>query len=97
VLVWNHSSTASSPLDAPRDPKTWANIESRPVPAWHLDEEALSKPGIVEHARKLGVKLPPQLDDPAAEVTPQLTIEVLRDVARHYFPLLAPDGRGNAV
>jgi hypothetical protein len=40
----------------------------------------------------MGVKLPSQLDDPNAELTPQLIIEVLRDICWHYFPLLAPEG-----
>jgi len=34
----------------------------------------------------MGVKLPPQLGDPSAELTPQLIVEVIRDVAFHYFP-----------
>ena len=49
-------------------------------------------PGIIEHARQMGVKLPPQLDDPSAALTPQLIVEVIRDVAFHYFPQLAPGG-----
>ena len=47
-------------------------------------------PGLIAHAREMGVKLPPQLDDPNAELTPELIIEVLRDVAWFYFPGLAP-------
>lgn len=87
-------------LDEPRDPQTWATITAGPIPEWHLDEEALSRglsglgksvgPGIIEHARELGLELPPQLDDPATELTPELIIDVLRHVAWHYFPLLAP-------
>jgi hypothetical protein len=45
--------------------------------------------GIIEHARELGLELPPQLDDPDAEITPQVIIDVFRQVARHYFPLLS--------
>ena len=87
-------------LDEPRDPQTWATVTAHPVPEWHLDEEALAKGlsglgksmgrGIVEHARELGVDLPPQLDDPKAELTPDLIVDVLRDIAWHYFPRLAP-------
>ena len=51
-------------------------------------------PGIIDHARKMGIKLPPQLDDPSAELTPQLIVEVIRDVAFHYFPRLAPGSAG---
>jgi hypothetical protein len=47
--------------------------------------------GLIEHARELGLELPPQLDDPDAEVTPQVIIDVFRQVAGHYFPRLAPD------
>jgi hypothetical protein len=49
-------------------------------------------PGIIEHARQTGVKLPPPLDDPSAELTPQPIVEAIRDVAFHYFPQLAPGG-----
>jgi phospholipase C len=88
-------------LEQPRDPETWATFTALPVPEWQLDVDALAKGlsglgtsmgrGIIEHAREIGVALPPQLDDPDAAITPQLTVEVLRDVASHYFPLLAPD------
>ena len=41
------------------------------------------------------VKLPRQLDDPSAELAPQLIVEVIRDVAFHYFPRLAPASTGD--
>ena len=88
-------------LERPRDPETWATVTALPVPAWHLDEEALSKGlsglgknmghGIIEHARELGIKLPPQLDDPDAPPTHEDILQVLRQVAWQYFPLLNPD------
>ena len=94
-------------LDTPRDPQTWATITALPVPAWHLDEEVVGKAlsslgksmgqGLIEHARELGLELPPHLDDPAAEPTPQDIVDVLREVAWHYFPLLAPDGAGTGA
>jgi len=69
------------------------------VPDWHLDDEALARGlsglgtsmghGLIEHARELGVELPAELDDPGAELTPKLIVDVLGRVARHYFPLLA--------
>jgi hypothetical protein len=52
-------------------------------------------PGIIEDARQMELKLPPQLDDPSAELTPQLIVEVIRDVAFHYFPRLAPTSAGD--
>jgi hypothetical protein len=64
-------------------------------------EEALSKAlsglgrsmgqGVIEHARELGLELPPHLKDPGADPIPQDIIDVLRPLAGHYFPLLAPD------
>jgi hypothetical protein len=53
-------------------------------------------PGIIEHAREMGLQLPPQLDDPSAELTPQLIVEVIRDAAFHYFPQLAPGDAGDS-
>jgi hypothetical protein len=47
--------------------------------------------GLIEHARELGLELPSRLDDPTAEPTPDDIIEAFTQVARHYFPLLAPD------
>jgi hypothetical protein len=38
------------------------------------------------------VDLPPQLQDPAAAITPEVILDVLRAVARHYFPGLAETG-----
>ena len=88
--------------ETPRDPQTWATFTALPVSKWQMDEELVGNtlstlgksaaPGLIQHAKEMGVKLPPQLDDPNAELTPQLIIEVLRDICWHYFPLLAPEG-----
>ena len=77
-----------------------------PPGAWAIDYQTMGQalgylgkdvaPGIIEHARQMGVQLPPQLDDPSAELTPQLIVEVIRDVAFHYFPRLAPGGAGDS-
>jgi phospholipase C len=86
-------------LEEPRSPDTWANVTALPVPDWQLDEESLAKAlsglgksmghGLIEHARAIGVDLPPQLREPSAEITPPLILDVLKHVARHYFPRLA--------
>jgi phospholipase C len=88
-------------LDTPRDPETWTTFKAQPVPAWTMDPEVVGRglsrlgkgmgPGIIEKAREMAVKLPSQLDDPSAELTPKLIVEVLRDVAWHFFPRLAHD------
>ena len=42
---------------------------------------------------QMGVKLPAELDDPDATLTPSLVVPFLRDIAGHFFPLLAHDGQ----
>jgi len=39
--------------------------------------------------------LPPELDDPDTPLTSRLIIQVLRNVAWHYFPRLAPEGESH--
>jgi phospholipase C len=88
-------------LATPRDPQTWATVKARPVPAWTLDPEEVGKglsalgkamlPGLLAKAREMGVKLPAELNDPGAELTPGLILPFLRDVAGHFFPRLAGD------
>ena len=88
-------------LDEPRDPGTWATVTALPVPAWHLDEEALGKGlsglgksmGHGHHRTRQGARAHGshlELDDPAAEVTAAVILDVFRHVAWHYFPLLSP-------
>jgi len=86
-------------LATPRDPTAWATVAARPVPAWTVDPEAVGTalstlgkgmgPALVARAREMGVKLPAALDDPGATLTPSLVVPFLRDVAGHFFPLLA--------
>ena len=89
--------------ETPRNPDTWTTVEPQPVPEWAIDYKLIDKalsglgktvgPGIIEHAKEMGVmNLPPQLADPNAQLTPRVIMEVLRDVAWHYFPQLAPEG-----
>jgi hypothetical protein len=40
-------------------------------------------------ARQLGVPLPAELNDPEAALPPGRVVGVLRDIAGHFFPLLA--------
>ena len=90
-------------LDTPNDPGSWATVTARPVPPWTMDPDVLGRglstlgkgmgAGIIAKARELAVELPAALDDPGAELTPKLIVDVLRDVAWHFFPLLAGDGK----
>jgi phospholipase C len=83
----------------PRDPETWAEITARPVPGSATSSGLKGKglsglgkalaPGLIEHARGTGARLPAQLDHAGAEPPPQLTIEILSEIAARYFPALA--------
>ena len=46
-------------------------------------------PALIDKAREMGVQLPAELNDPGAALTPSLVVPLLRDVAGHFFPLLA--------
>ena len=46
---------------------------------------------IIAKAREMAVELPAALDQPGVELTPTLIVDVCKDVARHFFPLLAGD------
>ena len=87
--------------ETPRDPDAWAMFEALPVPEWTADPELLGKslsglgkaagPALIGKAREMGVTLPPELDDPNVELTPELIIRSLRDIAGHFFPRLVVD------
>ena len=87
-------------LDEPRSPENWATVESQSVPQWTLDLVAaggalstLGKvigPGVIDAAKKMGVPLPSELDEPNAEFTPELLIKFLRQICWHLFPWLPP-------
>ena len=90
--------------ETPRDPDTLGDRRRRnPCPNGRWTTSSSTKPSAdsarrsgrasSQHAKAMGVtNLPPQLDDPDAELTPELIIEVIRDVAWHFFPQLAPEG-----
>jgi phospholipase C len=85
----------------PRDPKTWAAITAHPVPGWTMDTEVVGKalstlgkgiaPALITRAGQMGVPLPAELNDPGADLPPRRIVGVLRQIAGHFFPLLAGD------
>jgi phospholipase C len=88
-------------LATPRDPQTWATLTTRPVPEWTMDLEVVGQavstlgkgvaPALLAKAQELGVPLPAELTEPGAELPPGQIVGVLRQVAGHFFPLLAGD------
>lgn len=87
----------------PRDPQTWATVKARPVPAWTMDTEVVGQalstlgkgiaPAIIARARQMGVPLPAELNNPGTDLPPPLLVSVLRQIAGHFFPLLAADAK----
>jgi phospholipase C len=85
-------------LDEPRDPKTWADVHARPVPPWTMDADIVGRglsglgkgvvPAVIAKAREMGVSLPAELQDPNADMPPRVVVEIFRDIAAHFFPLL---------
>jgi phospholipase C len=88
-------------LAEPRDPDGWATFTPHPVPAWQLDEAALNRglsglgktmgQGLLQHAEELGIALPDRIGHEATDLAPAAILDAVAHVARHYFPLLAPD------
>ncbi len=88
-------------LATPRDPQTWATVTARPVPEWTMDLEVVGQalstlgkglaPALIARAKEMGVPLPAELTEPGAELPPGHIVGVLRQVAGHFFPLLAGD------
>ena len=88
-------------LEVPRDPETWAVIKALPVPDWMTEPAVVSQRlstlgrgighGLIARAKEMAVKLPAALDDPHATLTPRLIVGGIKDVASHFFPLLADD------
>jgi phospholipase C len=88
-------------LDTPRDPASWGPHKALPVPPWTMDPEVVGRglstlgkgmgSAIIAKAREMAVELPAALDQPGVELTPTLIVDVCKDVARHFFPLLAGD------
>jgi phospholipase C len=50
-------------------------------------------PALIARAREMGVELPAELNDPGTKLPPRLILTVLRQIAGHFFPLLAEDGQ----
>jgi phospholipase C len=88
-------------LTTPRDPTSWATTKALPVPDWTMDPDVVGRalsalgkgvaPAIISKAQEVGVPLPAELTEPGAELPPGQIIGVLRQVAGHFFPLLAGD------
>jgi hypothetical protein len=50
-------------------------------------------PALITKAKDMGVTLPAQLNNPGAALTPELVVPFLREIAAHFFPLLAGDAK----
>jgi len=83
-----------------RDPASWATPSARPVPEWTMDPEVVGRalstlgkglaPALLAKAHEMGVELPADLAGPDVVLPPHEVVGLLRQVAKHFFPLLAP-------
>ena len=72
-----------------------------PCREWTMDTEVVGKglstlgkgmgPALITMAQQMGVNVPTELDEPEGTLTPSLIVPLLRNVAGHFFPLLAQD------
>jgi len=86
-------------LTTPRDPTSWAAPQALPVPDWTMDDEVVGRalstlgkgvaPAMISKAKEMGVQLPAELDNPDTDPPPGLILDVLRQIAGRFFPLLA--------
>ena len=87
-------------LDTPRDPKTWPDIEPRPVPQYIQDAlvlgQTLSKlgqavfDGIRGLAEQNNVEVEGLPKDPKDAIPPEKALEIIRNFLALSFPLLDP-------
>ena len=87
--------------DTPRDPAGWPDVKPRPVPKYHMDMKVMNNAmgalgkalasGFIEHAKELGVTVPPELSDPKKTPTADVMLPFMREVAGKIFPRLDPD------
>ena len=73
------------------------------MPAWTMEPEVVGKglstlgkgigPALIARAEEMGVQLPAELNDPGTDLPPRLIVAVLRQIAGHFFPLLAGDAK----
>jgi hypothetical protein len=89
--------------ETPREPKEWAEINSRPAPEYHVNWEytnhslsALGKaatPGIIAQLKAHGVEIPAEVDTPGFALTPQVAWSLVELASYHLFPTLAPSNK----
>lgn len=90
--------------ETPTDPAAWVVPQAAPLPQAHVDwqqaDTTLSNlgkaaiPAIIAEAKKRGIALPPEVDDPDFHLTARLAYDTLRYVCAQIWPHLAPEGAG---
>jgi phospholipase C len=83
-------------LDDPRDPASWPDVRAQPEPAWSMDPAVVSRllsglgkgvvPGLIAHAKAMGIQLPPGAADEGANLPPAELVQLVRDIGFHFFP-----------
>jgi phospholipase C len=86
--------------DDPRDPGSWPDVRAQPEPAWSMDPAVVARllsglgkgvvPGLIAHAKAMGIQLPPGAADDGANLPPAELVQLVRDIGFHFFPGLEP-------
>jgi hypothetical protein len=89
-------------LESPRDPDDWPEVDAKPVPAFQLQRVAVGEAictlgrhlcdGLLEHARRSGMKLPAVMARNEGELSPRLALDVVGLVGADLFPQLSAAG-----
>ena len=87
----------------PRDPRSWAAPKAHPVPEWTMDPEVVGQalsslgkglaPAFIAMARAAGGAAPGRTQRPGSRPAARRIVGVLRQIAGHFFPLLAADAK----
>lgn len=101
---------SASPIDyvftreTPRGPDEWVLPAANPVPQSQLDWEIADRtmsnlgkaaiPGLLAVAKEKGIDLPSEVHDPNFHLTPWLAYDVQTYICAHFWPRLAPQGKG---
>jgi phospholipase C len=93
-------------LESPRDPDGWPDVDPQPVPEFQLQRVAIGEAigtlgrhlcaGLLEHARRSGMRLPTSVARTEGELSPRLALDLVGMVGADLFPSLTAAGQADA-
>jgi hypothetical protein len=93
-------------LESTRDPDGWPDVDPQPVPEFQLQRVAIGEAigtlgrhlcaGLLEHARRSGMRLPTSVARTEGELSPRLALDLVGMVGADLFPSLTAAGQADA-